>query len=195
MGGVFSVPPLRALIGSGHKPLALVTPPPPGAVSVFRRIHFPLPGSSDKAANVYELASTHMIPIYEIGALEDPRALQLLADSHPDFIIAACFTQRLPAAWLRAPRRGCINLHPSLLPAYRGPTPLEDQLAGGETGTGITLHFMDEGFDTGDIISQVSLPIQGGATLKDLNRQAAEAGAQLLLEILERPDSIPRRPQ
>ena len=193
MGGVFSVPALKSLIDGGHNVVALVTPAPPGARTVFRRIRFPASGSVS-GANVYELASAHQIPIVEVGVLEDTSALHFLSEARPDLIVAACFSKRLPSSWLQAPRLGCINLHPSMLPLYRGASPLEDQLAAGETTTGISLHFMDGNFDSGDLIAQQALPIPGGATLAELNRQAAEVGAGLLLRVLKDPAHIPHSP-
>ena len=196
MQGIFAFRPLNALIENGHRPLALVTPPPPTAVTSFHRLTYPLP--ADPAArkeNVYALAAYNHIPIVEIGRLKDPAALQWLHSMRLDLIVVACFNRLLPGEWLHTPRLGCINLHPSMLPAYRGPTPLEDQLASGETATGITLHFMDESADTGDIIYQQPLLIPAGADLDFLNRQAAEAGSALLLKVLSNPENIPRRPQ
>lgn len=193
MQGKFSLPPFRELIAAGHPPLALVTPPPPGMAHAFRRLHFPPVNKTSN--NLYGLAEENGVPIFEIGRLKSPDVLDWLQALNPDLIVVACFNRLLPKAWLEFPRLGCINLHPSLLPAYRGPTPLEDQLAAGETRTGITLHFMDEGADTGDIIGQEVLPIPAGADLPALERQAAEAGAAMLLKILEKPEDIPRRRQ
>lgn len=195
MHGAFSIPPFRALIKRGWPPVCLITPPPPGVSTVFRQLHYPAPGGNPAQETLYGLAARNRIPIYEISRLQHPDAIALREKSSPDFIIVACFNRLLPKDWLDAPLHGCINLHPSLLPAYRGPAPLEDQLAHGETQTGITLHFMDEGADTGDIIAQESLPIPPNATLQTLNRLTAERSAHMLLKILERPDNIPRWPQ
>lgn len=193
MQGQFSFPPFRGLVESGRKPLALVTPPPPGMPSPFRRLDYPL--ITENEENVYRLANEHGIPIFEIRRLNAPDVLDWLYSLQLDLIVVACFNRLLPNSWLDAPRLGCINLHPSLLPAYRGPAPLEEQLANGETTTGITLHFMDESADSGDIIVQQPLPVPAGADLLSLERRTAAVGAALLLKILEKPDDIPRRPQ
>lgn len=192
MHGPFSIPPFLALIAHGFPPVGLVTPPPPGFGAAFRRLDYPPPPEESGTNTIYQLAARHAVPIYEIGSLQHRAAAAFRDSIDLDFIIVACFNRMLPKSWLESPRRGCINLHPSLLPAYRGPTPLEDQLANGETQTGITLHFMDEGADTGDIIVQKALPVPPGATLEDLNRLTAEAGARMLLRVLARPDEIPR---
>jgi methionyl-tRNA formyltransferase len=196
MQGLFSFPPFRALTKSGNTPLALVTPPPPGRAITFKKLSYPLPADAAKTPeNIYLCAVQNQVPIFEIGGLSDPETLAWLEKLNLDFIIVACFNRLLPKTWLNTPRYGCINLHPSLLPAYRGPNPLVDQLKNGETSTGITLHFMDESADTGDIIIQEQLPIPKNSTIEALDRQAAAAGARLLLHILENPVTIPRRPQ
>ncbi len=195
MQGPFSCLPLKALVESGHKPVGLAAPPPPGVSKPFRRLTYPLPESTAMGDNIFILAAQAGIPIFEIGDLRHADTHLWLQNLNLDLIIVACFDRLLPPAWLDAPRLGCINLHPSLLPAYRGPNPIEDQLKNGEKSTGITLHFMDEGADTGDIISQQVLPIPENCTVEQLERQAAETGANILRKILENPDSIPRRPQ
>lgn len=193
MQGAFSVPPLRALIQSDNKPVALAAPPPPGMQRPFSILNYPaIPGNP---ANIYQLAGENNIPIYEISRLNHPETLDWLHALRLDLVIVACFNRLLPKSWLSAPRLGCINLHPSLLPAFRGPTPLEDQLANGVSTTGITLHFMDEHADTGDIIAQQALPVGPDADLSSLERQAADVGADLLLRILENPENIPRKRQ
>ncbi len=201
MQSPFSLPPFRALLSRGFPPQALIAPAAPGMGPAFRSIRFPAPRLSDaleverSTVNLYQLAAAHAVPIYEVGRMKDPAALAFLRDARPDYLVAACFPRLLPSSWLEIPAFGCLNLHPSLLPAYRGPTPLEDQLAAGETETGVTLHFMDETADSGDIVSQVRVPIDRQTTLDTLNRRTAEAGAMLLIEALQGPHPLARRPQ
>jgi methionyl-tRNA formyltransferase len=192
MNGPFSLPPLAALVEHGFGPEAILTPPPPGIVVAFRQVAVPTAGEGGED-NLYRLAARNGIPVYEAGDLKDPRSLRL--PEGLDYVVAACFPRLLPAAWLAAPRFGCLNLHPSLLPAYRGRFPVEDQLAAGETQTGVTLHRMDATADTGDILLQESFPVPPEATVESLTRFAALRGAGLLLRYLSQPEKYPRRSQ
>jgi len=192
MNGPFSLPPLAALVEHGFAPEAVLTPPPGGTNVPFRRVTVP-DAASETGDNLYRLAARQRIPVYEVGRLEDPRARALL--NGLDFLVAACFPRLLPPGWLAAPRFGCLNLHPSLLPAYRGPFPVEDQLAAGETRTGVTLHLMDETADTGDLLLQDAYTIPPGATVDGLTRLAAVRGAELLIRYLSGPENYPGRPQ
>ena len=193
MAGVFSYIPLEVLLEHGYRPAAIVTPPPPGMSVAFRALDPAALSGEDQGESIYRIAAREALPVYEIGDLNDVRCRPLLADL--DYIITACFPRLLPSRWLDAPRSGCLNLHPSLLPAYRGPTPLEDQLAAGERATGITLHLMDETADTGDILLQEAYPVPEGAAASDLDRAAAQRGAQLLVRYLGSPQDFPPRPQ
>ncbi|HUF38560.1 MAG TPA: formyltransferase family protein [Anaerolineales bacterium] len=192
MNGPFSLLPLAALTARGFGPAAVLTPPPGSFGVAFRQVSVP-EGPDQAGENLYRLAARCGIPVFEAGRLDDPRALALLEGL--DYIVAACFPRLLPPGWLAAPRRGCLNLHPSLLPAYRGPYPIEDQLAAGETQTGITLHRMDAAADTGDILLQESYTVPPDATVDSLTRLAAYRGADLLVRYLSQPEKYPGRPQ
>jgi len=150
--------------------------------------------SSPVAPNVVHLATSAGIAILEVGSLSDPRSLAALDSLAPDLICAACFPWLLPPAWLECPSLGCLNLHPSLLPAYRGPAPLFWQFRAGEQPTGVTLHFMDEGADTGDIVSQVEVSFPDGITGLEADRLTAEAGARLVMEALAPPHPLASPP-
>lgn len=192
MNGPFSLPPLAALVENGFRPEAVLTPPPPGIAAPFRQVAVPEAGSPDPD-NLYRLAARRGIPVYEASDLTHPRLLDLLHGL--DFVVCACFPRLLPPAWLSAPRSGCVNLHPSLLPAYRGRFPVEDQLAAGETRTGVSLHRMDATADTGDILLQADFPVPPGATVDSLTRLTAARGAELLVQYLSQPEKYPGRPQ
>jgi methionyl-tRNA formyltransferase len=114
----------------------------------------------------------------------------------PDVIVIACFPWRLPGWLLDMPPRGCLNLHPSLLPDGRGPEPVFWAFRRGLRETGVTLHLVDEAFDAGPIISQERVPIPDGATIPSLERTLAEIGAGLALDHLRetsgRPQGIPQ---
>ncbi len=189
VNGVFSRVVLEALIAAGVPLVGLVTPRP-DRQHAPRWVSFPPVGRS-----LFQLAAQHELPILEIGALAHPAARPALRSLNPDVIVTACFPRLLPASWLALPRLGCLNLHPSLLPAYRGPYPLFWQFRAGETRTGVTLHFMDAGADTGDIAAQAEVPFPDGITGPEADTLTAQAGARLLIQALRSPENIPRRPQ
>jgi methionyl-tRNA formyltransferase len=193
MNGAFSRIPLDALIERGYYPRAVVTPPPPGLPVAFRELEMEHLHAGESGDSIFGSAFRAGIPVYEIGDLGDPRIPTLLEGL--DFLVTACFPRLLPQPWLDAPRQGCLNLHPSLLPAFRGPNPIEDQLAAGEQTTGITLHLMDATADTGPILLQEAFPIEAGAGIAAIDREAAERGAGLLLRYLAAPGKYPPRAQ
>jgi len=191
------LPPLEALVSAGLAPAALLIPAPPGMATAFRRIQYPIPGSQlpDSALNLLQLATRHEIPIHQIGDVKDPAALSWLESLSPDLIITACFPFILPPEWLDLPRLGALNLHPSLLPAYRGPQPLFWQLWNGERNTGVTLHWMDVGVDTGDIAAQARVDLPDGVREAEADGLFGRKGGELLVEALQDPDNLPRSPQ
>src|SRR6185503_3137322 len=101
-----------------------------------------------------------------------------------DAIAVACFSRRLPASLLRLPRLGCLNVHPSLLPAHRGPDPLFWIFHDGDEAGGVTIHLMDEGFDTGPIVLQENVALSDDMTVAELDRTCARLGGELLAEAL-----------
>ena len=163
MKGTFSLPPLQVLVERGIEIGAVIMPASTTSQPLPRRIEPPLPPPSDLpiitphlSRNISHVAWEHSIPVWEVGSLSDARTLELLADLQPDLIAVACFPYIFPSALLQLPRYGCLNLHPSLLPAYRGPLPLFWMARQGERQAGVTLHFLDEGLDTGDIVAQTA---------------------------------------
>lgn len=202
MNGDFSRIPFQAMVETGHEIKGLILPRPKPDKAGPRKVTGPK--HPDKGAliplrsstpNLIQIAAAHDIPVFEVGSLRDRRSLELLKSFDPDLICVACFSRLLPTEWLETPPLGGLNLHPSLLPAYRGPSPLFWQFREGEENTGITLHFMDEGVDTGDIAAQRRVPFPTGITTAEADRLTAEAGAQLILETLTKPAHIPRTPQ
>jgi methionyl-tRNA formyltransferase len=129
-----------------------------------------------------QLAEQHGIPVIEIGRLASAHTLAALAAFQPDVICVASFPWRLPRTLLALPRLGCLNLHPSLLPAYRGPMPNFWVLRHGEQYSGVTLHLMDEQLDTGDILLQARLEIPEGISITELERRSAALGAPLMVQ-------------
>lgn len=124
------------------------------------------------------------LPVLQPGGLRKPPAQQLLADLAPEMIVVAAFGQILPPAVLALPRFGCLNVHASLLPKYRGASPIASAILAGEAATGNTIMRMDVGLDTGDIIAQASLPIASDDTTATLTAKLAAQGAELLARTL-----------
>jgi methionyl-tRNA formyltransferase len=190
----FSRPPLAALLAN-HTVRAVVVPRAPGLPSreePVRRLplhapspyHIPLlPISS--AASVPRMAGAAGVPVLEVAGLRDPRTLAALAAFRPDLICVACFPRLLPGTLLHLPRLGAINLHPALLPAYRGPAPLFWIFHDGLEHAGVTAHLMDEGADTGDILAQRPISLPDGIRYHAAEEACATAGAALVLEAIQ----------
>jgi methionyl-tRNA formyltransferase len=119
-----------------------------------------------------------------VGRLRDPACHAALQPFQPDILCVACFPQILPASLLEWPRFGGLNLHPSLLPAYRGPAPLFWHFRNGEERAGVTVHIMDTRADSGDILLQEAFPLAEGTTGVALTRECARRGARLMVEAL-----------
>ena len=170
----FAVPALRELITHELEPIGVVTQPdrPSGR------------GKRLTAPPVKIFATEHNLPIYQPEKVREPSFLRILERLTPDVIIVAAFGQLLPQTVLDIPPCGTINLHPSLLPKYRGAAPIQWALINGETQTGVTLMLLDAGEDTGDIISTASIPIRDKDTAFTLTDQLAELGANQLIRLL-----------
>lgn len=136
------------------------------------------------------------LPVLAVRDFAHPHAVSALRALAADVAVVACFTRRIPAALLAIPRHGFLNLHPSLLPDYRGPVPLFWQLRDGAP-TGVTVHYMDDGFDTGDIVAQKALPLPDGSAGAESESTLMLAGVDLLRDILAELSRgvINRRPQ
>jgi methionyl-tRNA formyltransferase len=193
MQGNFSLPSLRALLGSSVEVCAVVIPsaPPapgasPGQPAINRReqpriARSTLPViSSSRQATIVQLAWERKIPLWEVSHIKDPVTVSTLAAYQPDVICVACFSQRIPRAILDVARLGCLNVHPSLLPANRGPEPLFWTFRLGSKQTGVTIHLMNEGMDSGDILAQESIEIVDGISYAQLESECALRGGVLL---------------
>jgi len=126
------------------------------------------------------------LPIFQPRTLRDAAAQAQLADLKPEVIVVAAFGLLLPKPVLDLPPLGCLNVHASLLPHYRGAAPIHAAILNGESETGITLMLLDEGMDTGPMLAQASAPIRPDDTTGTLTARLAELGAQLLAETLPR---------
>jgi methionyl-tRNA formyltransferase len=137
------------------------------------------------------------LPIYQVSRLAAPETLAILSDLQPEVACVACFPKRLPAALLRLPRWGCLNVHPSLLPQYRGPYPLFWTWRHGERNFGVTVHYMDEQFDTGDIAAQAEVELLDGVSGEEADTLLSEYGGECLVEVLSAigQGTLARQPQ
>lgn len=172
----FAVPTLRALLNSPHQVVGVVTQPdrPKGR------------GQELAASPVKQLALQRGIPILQPLKMKDPAFLEALAAWKPDLIVVAAFGRILPKLVLDLPPKGCINVHASLLPKYRGAGPIQWAIIRGERETGITTMLMDEGMDTGAILLQEPVPIAPDDTAGSLSAKLADVGGRVLLETLAR---------
>lgn len=190
MRGRFSGPPFLRLCNAGMDVRALIVPALPGGASFASpppgyRPRGPILPMADQPVplNVWELAQGAGVTVYEVERFDED-TLALLTDLNPDVIAVACFPLRLPPALLRLPRLGCLNVHPSLLPENRGPDPLFWTFRHGDRQTGVTIHVMDEGWDTGPIVLQRSVAVREGMTEAELEAELSSVGADLLIDAI-----------
>lgn len=170
----FAVPPLAALVKNGYEVTAVVTQPdkPKGRGKTL----LPTP--------VKEEALKHGIPVYQPKKVRDPEFMEVLKELNPDIIVVAAFGQIIPKAILELPEFGCINIHASLLPKYRGAAPIQQAVIDGEKESGVTIMQMGTGLDTGDMISQAAVTLDEKETGGGLFDKLADLGADLLVKTL-----------
>jgi methionyl-tRNA formyltransferase len=133
---------------------------------------------------VKQLALAEGIPVYQPKRLRNLEAVEKVRSWSPDLIIVAAFGQILPGSVLEIPRFGVLNIHPSLLPRWRGAAPIQAAILAGDAVTGVTVMKMDEGLDTGPIVAQSEVPIGPMETAGELEERLAQLGAELLIEVL-----------
>ena len=130
-------------------------------------------------------AAEHGLPVYQPEKLKAEDSVKLLEDLNPELIVVVAFGQILPQRVLDIPAYGCINVHASLLPRYRGAAPMQWSIINGESKTGVTTMFMDAGLDTGDMLLRQEVEISENMTLAELHDRLMDSGARLLMETLE----------
>ena len=181
----FAVPPLTAMAEAGHEIAAVVTKQ--DAVSGR--------GKKVRFSPVKEKALELGIEVLQPGKVKgNEEFLGQLREIAPDIIVVAAYGKILPKEVLELPPKGCINVHASLLPRFRGAAPIQAAIIEGDEQTGVTIMKMEEGLDTGDMLTQTAVTI-GEMTGEQLHDALAEAGAKLLVETLEKLDSITPRKQ
>ena len=179
----FAVPALLALIENAAPGVAL----PEGyeIASVITRVDKPVGrGRAIVFSPVKQAALDYHIPVWQPGSLKKAENSAKLAELHADLYIVAAFGQILPQAVLDQPRYGTLNIHASLLPKYRGVSPISEAILQGDAETGVTIMLLDAGIDTGPMLARRSIPIDEDDTTGSLTDKLAQLGAKTLLEML-----------
>lgn len=183
----FSVPTLKALIDSKHEIVAVVTQPdkPRGR------------GREIQMTPVKELALKHQLPVYQPQRAKDPEFVAKMRALMPDVIVVIAFGQILSAELLSVPVYGCINIHASLLPKYRGASPIQWAVINGDRESGITTMMMEEGMDTGDMLETMKVTLDEKETGGSLFERLSVLGGSLILSTLKRLEegTLTRTPQ
>ena len=180
-----AVPTLRQCVEDGHEVVAVWTQPDKPA------------GRGNKIAisPVKEFALAHGLNVFQPARIKTEESKQLFASLDTDVAVVVAYGRILPDEFLRAPRRGCINVHFSLLPLYRGAAPANWAIVNGETETGVTTMFIEPTLDTGPILLQRKTEIGETETAPELMQRLSEIGAVLLSETLARLNDLTPRPQ
>lgn len=176
----FAAETLAALLASEHEICAVYSQPdrPAGR------------GRKLTASPVKQLALEHQIPVQQPLNFKDETSKQILADYHADLMIVVAYGLLLPQAVLDTPQHGCINVHASLLPRWRGAAPIQRAILAGDKESGVCIMQMEAGLDTGPVLLEARCDIDTNDTSQDLHDRLAELGAQTLLECLNNFDSL-----
>ncbi|MDC8829140.1 methionyl-tRNA formyltransferase [Alteromonas gilva] len=176
----FAATHLQKLLDSQHQVVAVYTQPdrPAGR------------GKKLMPSATKQVAVEHNIPVYQPASLKDSDAQQQLAALQPDIMVVVAYGLLLPAAVLAIPAHGCINVHGSILPRWRGAAPIQRSLWAGDTETGVTIMQMDEGLDTGDMLHISKLPITADDTSATLYAKLASSGPEALVHVLDNLHSL-----
>jgi methionyl-tRNA formyltransferase len=170
----FAIPVLQLLLLNRHNIPAVYTRPDKPAGR----------GRASLAPPVKEAALTWNLPVIQVPSLKTPEAAEQLAGFQPEAIVVAAFGQILPQAVLDIPSYGCLNIHPSLLPKYRGASPVMAAILAGDEFAGVSVMRLDAGMDTGPILSRAQIPLLARDTAGSLTPRLFQAGARMLLEVL-----------
>jgi len=171
----FGVPTLRALNAEFRVAGVVTRPDKPRG-----RSRMPVPTDVKKAALELQL------PVIEPGRLDSPETMEALRGWDPDVIVVAAYGKMLPEGILTLPRKGCVNLHASLLPRHRGASPIAAAILAGDKATGVTTMLMDRGMDTGDILLTKEVPVREDDTAGSLYERLLEPGAELVVQTLRK---------
>lgn len=172
----FAVPSLEALLRAGHDVSLVVTRPPRKAGR----------GQRERQPAVATAAFRLGLPLHQPERIRSSDAVERISGARPDVVVVAAYGQILPPSVLGIPRLGCLNVHPSLLPRHRGASPFAGAILASDRETGVSIMLMDEGMDTGPLLSRVRTPITDMDDEVTLSSRLASLGAQLLVETLPR---------
>ncbi len=171
----FAVPSLKALVAEGHEICGVFTQPDKPKNR----------GMKLQASPVKEYCLSMGLRVFQPAKMRDREALGILKELEPELIAVAAYGKLLPPEVLELPKLGCVNVHSSLLPKYRGAAPINWAILNGEDKTGVTIMYMAEGLDTGDILAQRSTPIDVNENAAELFGRLADLGAELLVEVVD----------
>jgi methionyl-tRNA formyltransferase len=181
----FAAVALRALLAAGFEvPLVLTQPDRPAGR-----------GQKLVASPVKQLALEHRIPVHQPEKLRDPATHAPLIEAASDVLVVAAYGLILPQAVLDIPRHGCLNIHASLLPRWRGAAPIQRCIEAGDPETGVTIMRMEAGLDTGPMLLKEALKVGAGETAATLHDRLAEMGGRLIVEALRRLETLVPTPQ
>ena len=171
----FAVPSLNALVAAGHD-----------VCGVFSQPDKPVGRHQNKlkATPVKECALSHNIPVFQPVSVKDGTALEQLKQLDPELIVVAAYGRVLPEEILNLPPKGCINVHSSLLPKYRGAAPINWAVVNGDAETGVTIMHMAKELDAGDIIDQIVTPIDPDEFVEQVHDRLADLGGELLVRVV-----------
>ena len=178
---LFAVPALKAILESKiHKVVAVFSQGPKAKGRGMKIAESP----------VHELAISYNIPVYTPSTLRNEDANKLIKSIEADIIVVTAYGFIIPKNILEAKKHGCLNIHPSDLPKYRGAAPLQRTIINGESETAVCIMQMDEGLDTGDIILEQKFHISDKITFTELHDKTSQMGAQMLVQVLDNIDKI-----
>ncbi len=180
----FALPALKAIHKSRHQIVAVYTQPPRPA-DRLQVIKTP----------VHRWGQDHQIPVHTPENFKDPADLAVLKNHKADIAVVAAYGLLLPEAVLTAPRLGCINIHASLLPRWRGAAPIQYAILKGDKETGISIMQMDKGLDTGPVLAAEGIPLAKDATAGTLHDKLADLGAKMIVAVLDNLDAGTLKPQ
>jgi methionyl-tRNA formyltransferase len=181
----FSVPVLEALVGAGHEIACVYTQPPRPAGR----------GKKPRPSPVALAAEKHGIEVRHPASLKSEEEQARFAALEPEVAVVVAYGLILPQAILDAPARGCLNIHASLLPRWRGAAPIHRAVMAGDAETGVCIMQMEAGLDTGPVLLREATPIGGQETTGDLHDRLSGMGARLIVEALARLDDLSATPQ
>ena len=181
----FAVASLRRLVEDGHEVVGVFTQPDKPKNRGMKLTFSP----------VKEYALTQDLPVYQPLKMRDGEALGILRELAPELIVVAAYGKILPQEILDLPQYGCINVHSSLLPKYRGAAPIQWAVLNGDKITGVTIMQMADGIDTGDMLAKAETPIGEDETAGELFDRLMVLGAELLVDTIDKLDTITPQPQ